>query len=342
MDRTFRLSLLPFAALVICLVILLLTRAVGFFNAIQYNRFLVKNLSESGLVDPIDHFRKPCQCPSSIEVDLANRSSVQSAKGLIEEGRALYYQQEYHEAIDVLHQAKRHGLRQPLIDYYLGASYICLDDGVQAARYWAQEQIAQQAFRGIYWCQLAGENLRASTLYDLALTSQPDIADAEYFLPQASAIHYLAAASVSRDRELPVSELHWLQTSLRLFPNNLVVNYVVGEYYERSGNLLEALTYYKKAAALSDTDDTSMYQNVIRTSFALGRWNDGAAAIEAFIHAVQPNTQHQINYITFLINQNPNPEMCKHLSNWQNNIRDNSRVDLHDLIAAIQSLCTNG
>ena len=290
--------------------------------------------------NPINHLGGACQCSQLFENILPDRSNLENGViPMIDTGRALYYQQNYDEAISILQQTDLNTTRQPLVDYFLGASYICLDDGIQAAQYWQHEEMVWRAFKGINRCQRAGEELRAATLYDLALTGEPDLAQAGYQLPNPGIGHYLAAADVARERDLLGMELNWLKIAYSLFPDKPLANYRLGEYFERSGDLALAKQYYGLALSYSTANDTSIYQHYIRVSFLLEDWTDGAAAAEKLLLKLQPTSEHHGRIVMALINQHLNPELCQQMVGLFNKVEQFTVGDIAEMLTNVQRQC---
>jgi tetratricopeptide (TPR) repeat protein len=300
---------------------------------------MLETLRVFGSVEPIPLFGGDCRCTSLAGETFLQDSIVgERSSVLLNAGRTLYYQQRYVEAIHVLKQASPNKTYLPLFEYFLGASYLCLDEGVQSAQYWRNDLIAQDAFMGIYRCGIVGEERRSATLYDLALTMQPDLATVEYKVPSSAIVHYLAAAGVARRRQLQDIELRWLQIGLGKFPRNPLANYRMGDYHERLGDIALANIYYKDALTFSDIDDTSNYVHYIRTSFALERWSNGAAAIGEFINHVDPE-DNQIDAIVTLVKQHPEPELCNEMIKVLSDINRPNHNHLLQMIANIQNVC---
>ncbi len=326
--------------------ILLAGRTAYFIGTIQHNRTMLQTLVNLGPLEPVNVFAGNCECARVLDnvPEDADRFLPSSRDRLsnpyFEAGRSHYYQGQYQEAISALQRAAQEGARDPLVDYFLGASYVCLDDGVQAAAYWKNEIVAWEAFKAAYRCRVADAQRRAETLYDLALTIQPQLAEEDYELPGAAAAYYLAAAGIARERNLPDTELHWLRVALEKYPRNPIVHVRLGDYYERLAELERANSYYRDAVSFAGPDDSGAVPNFIRTSFALGHWSEGAAAVAGFITGPKPKEKPQIEAVTRLIQQSLSPELCAEMNRALGGAIRPSGDDLQQMMANIQNVCT--
>lgn len=322
--------------------VLLAARSNSLGETLRRNYLMVDVLPRFASANASDHFRAPCTCTANVEgLKPATPAAGQDDNELLDAGRALYYEQNYAETIAVLSQAAPSSMARPLIDFFLGASYICLDDGAKAAEYWSEEETAWRAFRGIQQCLRAGEDKRAATLYDLALAIDPTIAETGYPPSAATFAHYQGASAVARARDLPQVELRWLQLGVEKHPDLALANTRLGQYYERAGETARANEHYGRALE-QDPADPALYQQYIRTSFALANWRAGAKAIERYLIEVQGGESRHLDRLENLIQSNLNPDLCRELSGLRSVDRGARDENVRDAVSLLRQLCADG
>lgn len=321
-------------------VFLLATRAAFGASYFAHNESMVevsRVLAHS--VGPSDYFGGTCQCPRLDDSGLSDSKEGESKILLLDVGKLEFYQGRYRKAIQTLQQVSPNYERRLVADFFLGASYLCLNDGIHAAQYWRENTLAWNAFRGIYECQRTGQAQRATTLYDLALTIQPEIAAGwQQMWAEPALAHYLAAATVARERGLLDVELHWLQLGLAKFTSSLA-SYRLGEFYERAGDFVRAKEYYAQALALSAPDDPTMYQYYVRASFAIGDWTDGVAAARKLLIEMKPDSEWEWRIIAALTHQYLNPDLCHHMEGLLREVKHPSSAGIAAMIGNIRSWC---
>jgi hypothetical protein len=218
-----------------------------------------------------------CQCGY---MESANPTTyIYKGQDALKKAQLLFYQSRYQEVMTQLEQSEL--ARQDLALFVQGSAHLCLGQGKAAADYWTMEQTAWLGFQAIYSRLVQGENEHARALYDFALASQPEIWNGWQGSPAPNIRTYQSAADVARQRGDSEAELHWLLLNKSLEPNSPLVNYRLGEYYERqNGDLEIVLDYYRQAMLHARDHDLSPYIHFLRVSLQLEDWLSAIEGVE--------------------------------------------------------------
>jgi len=302
---------MSFGSVCLCMVILLLGKQAwpSVYQSWIHNQWVIEQLR---LVLPaFNDTGWPCTCPrisqpiSSITFFEEKEADAGEALDL---GRLYYYLGEYQNATRILQRVP--SKRWSLAEFFLGASYICLEDGKQAAMYWRDDALAWRAFQNVWRCAFAGQANRSATLYDLALFSKPEIWDGWRIGSTPIIWTYYGAASVAKARGDFTAELHWLQRVWMDNPDSAWANGWLGEYYERKGNLRQAQSYYQTAVALAPTGEPNLYIALARVSLSLGEPDLAGQFIDVLLTQVAPASQWHWDRSTELVQGNASPALC--------------------------------
>ncbi len=300
-----------------CLValFLLLVRSSSVYQSSVRNQNAITLLSFVKLVPVFSPDTWTTTCPiisqpvPSVALEQDIHSSTELGRGELD-----YYLGKYHDAIRILNQIDAPPGSKALADFFVGASYICLEDAKRAAMYWRDGSLAWRAFASIWRCQLAKQTTRCATLYDLALASQPIIWEGWRIGPKPIIWTYLAAAQIPDQRGDRPAKLHWLQLAWIDYPHSAITTYLLGEFYELDGDLRTAQDYYQRAVVLEPNNEPNLYLHLARVSLGLSDWDLAGQSIETLVTKVAPESEWHWDRSVELVRQYANTPFCRRIS----------------------------
>ena len=282
-------------------------------SRVNENLARIENLQRiSGLVDAtvtLSQGAWTCSC-LSLPFNTFTNTHTSDAADALNAGKYFYYSGRYDQAISSLKKASEDGPQSPLRDYFLGASYICLENGSEAAKYWYDAQLAWRAFSDVWRCASQGQTTRGETLYNLALTSKPEIKEGWRIGPKPILWTYQAAAVIAQAQGDNQLALHWLELIRDDNPDSAQSYYWLGDFFKRSEDWSIAKSYYQHAISLGPTDNPNIYLDLAEVSFRDKDWQTGANALSTTLRQDSPDSEGQWARSTELITANANRALC--------------------------------